>query len=63
MQTQSISMEQLANILEEMTITKTQDLGTTLIHTGHHPEHEEYATVQCAASGKQALITYGVKFI
>jgi hypothetical protein len=57
MQTQSISLEELTDILERMEVHDIQDFGGVLIQTGIHPEHEECSVVQDAMSGKQALIT------
>jgi hypothetical protein len=45
MQTQVISFDAAAEILDQMRIDATQTVNGTVIHAGVHPEHDECSLV------------------
>jgi hypothetical protein len=54
--TRSVSLEVLSDIVAEMVITVTRDLGAMLLHEGTHPTLGHVVTVQDAASSEAILI-------
>jgi hypothetical protein len=57
MKAQSVSLSILCDVISEMVITSSIDTGSTLTHSGTHPEYGEVITVQNVWSDEHVLVT------